>query len=284
MQNSTPPVRICLTSISRRMPDLHRVVSSLLAQDYPDFQVHLALSPEPYMLDEGVSVLPSTIDTLRGDPRLQIRFSTNTGPYRKLIGPLAACFGQDVLLATADDDTLYPGDWLVRMVERYQRHHCVIAYRGHQILTETDRYVRYRRWMTAKPQVRTGLALLPTGKDGVLYNARFFHPNVLDVATALHLAPTTDDLWWRWHAAAVGVPVHLINMDYTSDTLPEIASDGSLYDKFNRGGENDRVIERLETYGREKLGFSFLGPVSYQGQLEKRKSSADRSPTLTFAS
>ncbi|MEM9044964.1 MAG: glycosyltransferase [Pseudomonadota bacterium] len=284
MSKTFPHVRVCLTSISSRLSSLDLVLASLLAQDYPSFEVCLTLSSEPYMLDRGVAVLPSNLQRVREDQRLKIRFAVNTGPYRKLIGPLANCFGQDVLLATADDDTLYPPDWLVRMVEAYLRHHCVIAYRGHPILTEKDRYVRYRRWMTSKPQVRTGLSLLPTGKDGVLYNARFFHPQVLDIASARALAPTTDDLWWRWHSAAVGVPVHLINLDYTSETLPEVGSEDSLYDSFNRGGENDRVIDRLETYGREELEFSFLGPlVRHRDQSEKRKSSADTSAALMFA-
>ncbi|MEM8790446.1 MAG: glycosyltransferase family A protein [Pseudomonadota bacterium] len=281
---SFPHVRVCLTSISTRLARLDKVVSSLLAQDYPAFDVILSLSSEPKMLDEGVTRIPDDLRALTAEPRFQIGYTTNHGPYRKLMPVLAGAWGQDALFATADDDTLYPEDWLARLVERYLRYRCVIAYRGHPILTQRDGYARYRRWMTTKPEGSTALKLLPTGKDGVLYNARFFHPAVLDIATATTIAPTTDDLWWRWHSAAVGVPVHLINLDYTTDTLPELDDGPSLYDSFNRSGENDRVIARLETYGRERLGFSFLGPVSGKSnQVEKRKSPSYRSDALRFA-
>lgn len=255
-----PHISIGLTAISGRCATLHKTLCSLLAQDYPAFDVSLFISDHPHMLDDGIRRIPEEIHELRSasQGRLKLRYTANTGPYRKLMPLLARLRGAEGLVATADDDTLYPADWLARMVERYLRHRCIIAYRGHPMLYDKSQFLRYRRWMTSRSKIREGMFILPTGKDGILYNSRFFHPNVLNISRALALAPTTDDLWWRWHSAALGVPVHVINLDYTSDTLPEVDWNGSLYDTYNREGENDRVIARLAAYSREELGFDFL--------------------------
>lgn len=255
-----PFVSISLTSISRRLGTLHQTIGSLIAQDYPDFDVNLYLSSDPHMLDEGVTRLPEELDELLSGAgsRLKIYFTSNTGPYRKLLPLLAKNRGSSTLIATADDDTIYPPDWLARLVERYNTHRCIIAYRGHEMLHRQGSFTPYRRWMTTKSKQQSGLLLLPTGKDGVLYHSRFFHPAVMNIQAAAELAPTTDDLWWKWHSAAVGVPVHVINPDYTTDTLPEVDWQGSLYDTYNKAGENDRVIKRLDDYGSKKLGFSFF--------------------------
>ncbi|MBY8976494.1 glycosyltransferase family 2 protein [Rhodobacteraceae bacterium NNCM2] len=260
MRRETPHVSICLTSISGRCATLHQTIRSLLAQDYPAFDVTLYISDHAHMLDKGITRIPEALAGLRAesDGRFEILYTANTGPYRKLMPRLAGLRGREALVATADDDTLYPGDWLARLVERYVRHRCIISYRGHPMLHDETGFVRYRRWMTTRAKRREGMFLLPTGKDGVLYNSRFFHPAVLRVDRALELAPTTDDLWWRWHSAALGVPVHMINLDYATSTLPEVEWEGSLYDNYNRAGENDRVVARLSQYGREDLGFSFF--------------------------
>ncbi|MEM7237018.1 MAG: glycosyltransferase family A protein [Pseudomonadota bacterium] len=256
-------VQISLTSISRRLSSLHKTLENLLCQDYEAFDVSLYLSPDPYLLDDGVSVLSDEIDELkrRWPDRLRVAYTMNSGPYRKLLPALARAGLSDTLIATADDDTLYPDDWLSCLVDRYERHRCIIAYRGHEILFRDGGFQPYRRWMTHKSQASSGMRLLPTGKDGVLYNSRFFHPAVHNLTEARRIAPTTDDLWWKWHSAAVGVPVHLLHPDYTTGTLPEVSWGGSLYDNFNMAGENDRVIARLEEYGRDRLGFSFLEPA-----------------------
>ncbi|MEM6933999.1 MAG: glycosyltransferase family A protein, partial [Pseudomonadota bacterium] len=217
-------IHVSLTSISGRLPTVHETLASLICQDYPAFDVTLYLSSEPYLLDEGVSKVTEEVEDLqkRWPERLKIAYALNSGPYRKLLPELARAGLSDTLIASADDDTLYPEDWLSGLADHYNRHQCIIAYRGHEILLREGGYAPYRRWMTNKSTDSSSLRMLPTGKDGVLYNARFFHPAVRNFVDAKRLAPTTDDLWWKWHSAAVGVPVYVINPDYTSGTLPEV--------------------------------------------------------------
>lgn len=248
-------VIIGLTTMRRRLSTLHLTLTSLLQQDYPSFEVRVFVSRQPFLLDEGVVELPE--DCLQLDPsgeRLKWEWVNNIGPYRKLLPILAGADADDALIVTADDDTKYPADWLSRLVYFHQRHGGIVSYRGHRIRHEGNALSRYRKWMTGGIDENPSVLNLPTGKDGVLYRKKFFHSGVLDVGAALRICRTADDLWFKWHTVIYGVPVFLIETDYSVGTL-EVVNDGpSLYWSFNQGGENDRAVAALETYAEQKFG------------------------------
>jgi hypothetical protein len=164
-----------------------------------------------------------------------------------------------VLIATADDDTVYPRTWLSDLAAHHDRHRCIVSHRGHYMPRRKTGFWHYRKWMNHEAEEgqrgRPSLFNLPTGKDGVLYDPAFFHAAVLDVDTALAIAPTTDDLWFKWHTAARDVPVHIISPSYRQSTFPTITDGPSLYDAFNREGGNDKAVLALEAYAKERLGF-----------------------------
>lgn len=249
-------VDISLTSISSRLPTLPHTLRSLLRQSYGDLCVNLYLSHEPYLLDKGVEEIPEDIRALQDEAgeRLKITFCPNWGPYRKLLPLLHETWGQSRLIVTVDDDTIYPETWLQGMVDAYDTHRCVIGYRGHRINVRDGRIAHYRSWMRNPLEENPDLLILPTGKDGVLYNSAFFPINVLNITDALRTAPTVDDLWFRWHLLFNRIPVYLINMDYTSDTFDETGYDSSLYLNFNLGGGNDAAIARLQDYFQDQFG------------------------------
>lgn len=258
-------VTVSLTTISSRLNELPVVLESLLMQDYASFVVQLNWSEEPFLLDEGVRGLPENLKELaeRHANRLRLCRVPNIASYRKLLPILAANWGRHRLVATADDDTVYPSDWLSTMVKTYQEHRCIVCYRGHRMARTSRGFAPYRRWMTSRMENNPDIDLLPTGKDGVLYNTAYFHPAVLDYNTALEIAPTADDLWFKWHTAVHGVGVYCINPDYR-EGLAGLDTGESLYEEFNRTGRNDETLARLEQYGIETLDFAFgrYDPVS----------------------
>jgi len=251
-------IDISLTSISSRMATLCETLESLLAQDYGDLQIHLHLSREPYLLDKGVPELPADLIAFakKAGRRLQIHYCPNTGPYRKLVPYLYRNWGQSKLVVTADDDTIYPPHWLATLAAAHANYGCVIAYRGHRILHKDGKMQPYHSWMRSQIEENPGAMILPTGKDGILYDTAFFPVNVLNLKAALKIAPTADDLWFRWHLALNGVQTYLINMDYKSETFTETDYESSLYLNFNRSGSNDVAIETLESYFAQQFRFS----------------------------
>ena len=251
-------IDISLTSISSRMTTLHLTLMSLLDQSYSDIRINLYLSREPYLLDEGVDDVGEEIVALQkiAGERLRITYTRNTGPYRKLIPYLLENWGTSRLVVTVDDDTVYPKDWLQGLLYAYGRNGCSVAYRGHRIVTEGDGFAPYRSWMKSEILENPSPLILPTGKDGILYDTAFFPLNVLNMTDALRLAPTTDDLWFRWNLVMNGISVYIIKTDYTF-SFEESDYQSSLYLNFNRGGSNDVAIKELDRYFRGNHGFNF---------------------------
>ena len=253
-------VIVGLTSIRARLDKLHFTLASLLAQDYPRFEVRLFTSRDPFLLDEGCVSLPAECRALmREDRRLKWMQVPNIGPYRKLLPLLADPLEINSLIVTADDDTIYPAHWLSTLVHYYRRHRCIIGFRGHQMMKGEGHFLPYRRWMNQKITTNPSPLLLPTGKDGVLYHSSFFHPSVLDVRNALKLAQTADDLWFKWHTAVSRVPTYIVHTDYRSASLPDTNEGPSLYREFNAGGANDVTIAALEKYADARLGATLVG-------------------------
>lgn len=109
------------------------------------------------------------------------------------------------------------------------------------------------------------LLLLPTGKDGVLYNSAYFSPGVLDYQTARRLAPTADDIWFKWHTAMSDVSVYLATTDYRRSTLASIDDGGaSLYLKFNKDGGNDAIIGRIHQWAKTERSFDIVATAEGQ--------------------
>ena len=256
-----PQITISLTSISGRLPALAGTLRTLLRQDYPSFRIRLYLSHEPFLLDDGIRLPPEEIVTLaREDDRLDIRFVPNIGPYRKILPFLAETRGRRCIVATADDDTLYPADWLSGLYRAFRAYRCVVCYRGHYMRREGVNFAKYRQWMRNDVPRNPDLFNLPTGKDGVLYDTSFFDPRVLDYPRALRLASTADDLWLKWHYSATNmISTYIINDDYKANTFEHSDPEGGdgLYRSFNKDGGNDATIENLEAYFKDEFGRSF---------------------------
>ena len=251
-------VDVSLTTIATRLPTLARTLGSLLAQDHDDLRVHLWVSEAPHLLDAGIREIPADIAALEAGSggRLVIGRCPNWGPYRKLVPYLRRHWGEGRLVVTADDDTIYPAGWLGGLLDAWAAYGCCVAYRGHRMRVERGAIAAYRSWMRAPIEENPSRLLLPTGKDGVLYDTAFFEEGVLDMETAMRIAPTVDDLWFRWHLAMRGVPVHLISTDYETGSLAGAETDAadSLYLRYNLQGGNDAAIAALEAHFRARTG------------------------------
>ena len=175
----------------------------------------LSISEEPYALDEGIppDLLPKGLQRLCEQGKVSLRYVPNTGPYRKLLPVLEQSQGQELLVATADDDTLYPEDWLEGLVRTYDAKLCVVAYRCRAMRVSNGRFAPYHQWdrLPAEgsafgevPQTHHGLFTLPTGVKGVLYNTRFF-PDLALLRRLREIAPLQDDLVFRAATMCSGV-------------------------------------------------------------------------------
>ncbi|WP_156173864.1 hypothetical protein [Cupriavidus basilensis] len=273
---------VCLTTISSRLASVHKVVESILSAkfDLIDYEVRLYISNYPYLLDKGCGEITDQLKNLvrkeRG--RFSIHYVDNSGPYRKILPiinhvyslPPADFLGS--LIVTADDDTLYPKDWLDGLYRCFKERKCVIGYRARSIVFDGNSPDKYRKWdkvIRVNPSIRNVL----TGKDGVLYSPFHFHPKVRDVVSAVKYAPKADDLWLKAHTLVFGVGCFAIN-DALSDAFPSVEAGDpgpSLYESFNKRGGNDESVSRLNNYLVSNFGAGFFelckNPRQYPGYM-----------------
>ena len=263
------PVFISLTSIRGREGALQRTLDSLLAQQLPQdgrrIELHLFLSKEPYLLDRGFEALPGFLrwrmarSQLGPGLRLQVHWTANIGPYRKLLPLLERLSPEqqaaDPLLITSDDDTLYPRDWLRRMVAAQERWGCVVAFRGRQMLLESGEVLPYRDWRVNDLRLlEPSLLTVPTGKDGICYRLSQLDWRVWDVERALTIAGHADDLWFKTHTLLTNTPSVLLHHSM-SQQFTELSAQGialtrgvpgqpigqTLFLSINKRGGNDCI-------------------------------------------
>ena len=267
--STTGTLTVLLTTIDSRLPHLHRVIESLHQQEALPKEIRLYISREPYLLDKGISPDDPHLKELQKFPLLKVKWVDNTGPYRKIVPYLQEHFSHhvatDELFVTVDDDTLYPPEFLRVLLETYQKHDCVVAFRGRAMVLEAAEIASYPTWGIGLdfPSIRN----LPTGKDGVLYSTRFFTRDFVRLDDAIALAPTADDLWIKWQCGLNGVPAIVLNpiactSDYKGFPVVDYSKEyrgNSLYSSYNANsaqGKNDESVRKLEAYVKDLLGQS----------------------------
>lgn len=273
-------IDVTLTTIADRLHLLPRVIESLLEQSLAPASITVNVSDEPYLIDKGVAQDHPAIKNLGSLPGVSIHWTPNTGPYRKIIPYLARHFAGNPadpkLFVTVDDDTIYPRDFLATLYRHFAEKNCVVAFRGRSLTLVDHQVGPYDSWKLGTPEVSH--FNMPTGKDGVLYSTAFFTPDILDEAAFRALAPTTDDLWIKWHCAVNGVPAIVLNPEAatsdfrgfpTVDFSPEYRN-VSLYRVHNAtssGGKNNSAITALEQHFKARYGYCVADVL--QDQLEE---------------
>ncbi|MEE1672810.1 glycosyltransferase [Agarivorans aestuarii] len=266
---------ISLTTISSRIGMLHKVIESILIQDFEvEFDVILHVSREPYLLDEGIQELPHDLIELNKEfSNFNIRYVDNIGPYRKILPVLNDIhFGEANYdyVVTVDDDTVYPPSWLRKLYLRVVENDCVVAYRGRQLDTTKHRsFTNYRRWKHSCDDVLIpSIKTVGTGKDGIIYKPEYFHPNVLNVEDALKFCGHADDLWLKVHTALLGVKSVLINKSLNEE-FKDIGEgdDNTLYNIFNKKGGNDLALSNIQKYLVCKYGVNIIDVFDFNTSL-----------------
>ncbi|RDV26563.1 hypothetical protein DXV75_06090 [Alteromonas aestuariivivens] len=259
-------VIISLTTIHSRINSLHHVIQSLLGQNCTiPFQIKLFISKEAYLLDEGILDIPIELQALADQHgnKFSINYTKNLGPYRKFI-PLLKDYFQDkedfTYLVTVDDDTKYPSTWLQKLVDNAKVHNSVVAYRGRVLSCDQRSIHRYKKWTHSDESVLIpDIKTVGTGKDGIIYKPEYFHPDVIDIDTALRVCNHADDLWLKFYTAVNGVKSVLL-----ASSLQEAFEDmgtedeNTLYRKINKNGGNDQAVQNLMKYFLERYDLNML--------------------------
>ncbi|WP_146131641.1 glycosyltransferase family A protein [Chromobacterium amazonense] len=247
---------VSMTTISSRIDSITPCLKSLLEQNYDNYEVILNISESPYLIDAGIS---KEIAQREIPKDIKLSFVENTGPYRKLLPTLQNC-SDNTPIITVDDDVIYPNNFISTLITANSIYDCPIAFRGREITVNDKRINNYNGWKKNN-LTGSGMAKLPTGKDGILYRKRYFHKNVFNIDLAKKIAPTTDDIWFKWHTALNGFNSVLI-FNSLLESFDCVQTDGdSLFESFNKHTNNDHVIFNIENYMKIHYGWTLYSEI-----------------------
>lgn len=188
-------VVISLTTYPPRIKEVFYCLNSLLRQNIRPYKVILWLAETQFPNKD--SDLPSRILKLK-KYGLDIKYCPDYKSYKKIIE--TAKMYSDKIIVTADDDTLYPENWLKRLLETYSKYsNCIICYRAHEITFSSNGKIQsYKKWNSLSVNKKgPSFYLVPIGVGGILYPKNFFCDVDFNYNIIKKYAPTTDDIWLK---------------------------------------------------------------------------------------
>lgn len=202
-------VIVSLTTFPKRADKAHLCINSILRQTRPADMVLVFLAKDEFPSEESV---PEPIRRLRDEKLIDLRFCPNVRSYKKILYA-AREFADDIII-TADDDALYPENWIERLLALHAEYpNCVCCYRACEITLDENNlpkpYITY-------PKLSNGIKgpdflLMPTGVGGVLYPPKAFEGIELDEKKIAELCPNADDVWLHAVMMKKGIPTVKVN-------------------------------------------------------------------------
>lgn len=196
--NMTAKNIISLTTFPARINTVHLVIKTLLAQTVPADKVVLWLASEQFPKRE--QELPQSLLELTHQG-LEIKWCPDIKSYKKLI-PALEIFPTDNII-TADDDIIYPNDFLEQLLETHKHYpKDIIAHRVRKIAVRKNQILPYKKWRLSETRgifnfaFRGGYNNLLGGGGGVLYPPKSLDSNVFDSEKFMTLCKHQDDVWF----------------------------------------------------------------------------------------
>jgi SAM-dependent methyltransferase len=257
-----PKLVVSLTTIRSRMPNIRRVIESILSQSLPADAVVLAVSEDRFLLDEGIDreAIDAAIGDLVRQGLVEVVWTKNTGPYRKLLPAAERYHGSNTCIVTADDDVIYPRDWLLVLYREYLRTGCSTTFRGRQITYKNNEIEPYANWRIGGKSIHriSAMAILPTGKNGVLYHQSHIGEQFFD-AGFREVAPTGDDLAFKACLLIQGVGTRRVRVSEAEKLIRAIEIENVILSRRKtlwrqNANQNDQLWQNLISYVAEKYG------------------------------
>ena len=183
---------------------------------------------------------------------LEIRYTTDYGPHTKYYPycrAAAASPHHELQLVIADDDVLYPTDWLRTLIDSAASEPLpvIVAHRAHRIRVENGVVFPYKEWWWEAGTEFPSYANFATGVSGVLYPLEFIR-RVCDIQSAefTQCALLNDDLWLHSRSVLFEIPTKQVS--HTAALYAEHHPDAQTrLSNINVGGNNDVIVKNIYT-------------------------------------
>ena len=248
-----PNVMISLTSYPKRFPELDLCIKSLVNQRMKADRIVLWLGNDasPADADElRIKYAPYGVEVLRDAEQ-------NYFSHKKYYYAMRD-FPHDIVVA-ADDDLIYPPDWLESLYRSYLQHpECISARRVHRITwDEQGVALPYIRWLGEVKAKEPSHNLLATTGAGTLFPPGCLCEETINAEMFMKKAKNADDLWIKVMAVLSGVTIVWAKNTMIMPTTINLHQQDELTNINVANGKNDQIFRDLcDHYHLGKKDFS----------------------------
>jgi len=233
------PVMVSLTSYGPRIDSVAYAIESIAAGSTRPRRLVLWLDDA-----ERFAARPAALRRLerRG---VEVRLTANRGPHTKYYPSLPLAIADGLPLVTADDDILYPPQWLAGLVAAGREHPDVVnCYRASLVALREGRVAPYVDWPRCT-DTKASTAHFATGVSGVRYPVSMLEELARHGEDFLERCAKADDIWLHWVELRAGVGVRQVS--HRARHFPYIpgTQEGTLVSGNVGEGANDRYVAGL---------------------------------------
>jgi hypothetical protein len=178
---------------------------------------------------------------------LEIMLTENFGPHKKYYPYIALSGVLDTPLATADDDTIYPVNWLKRLKESYDADPAVVScYRAHVVRFDGKKLAPYKCWPWCRSTTPSFLNF-STGVSGTIYPPELLRQLKASGDGFKDICPRADDVWLHVHALRGGFKIKQLKPWAQSFLALPGTQEMALFLDNVHGAQNDLQIQKTYT-------------------------------------
>lgn len=256
-------VYISLTSIFNNQGILCQTLHSILKQTIKPDKICLYLSEEPYILDTGFKDKKITdselLNLINDNSIIDVRWVKNTGSYRKLLPLLKDKWNEECIIITIDDDTIYDCNLIKNLLDDYNKHNCVVGYRGYSPIIDEFGIIDYEKTLKVQPKIQPlSIENFLTGKGGILYKPEFFHKTgnlIFNDDIYLNTCDKQDDIWFYLVRILNNINCYLPRTNWCKQDL----TNSGLYINFNSKNNNNTIAFKKTIEKFKELDYNFNG-------------------------
>ena len=229
---------LSMTTQPHRLELVHYAIESIARGTRKPREFHLWISDE-----KSFSNRPSALHRLEARG-LEIHLTEDLGPHTKYYPYVHRATGFDAPLVTADDDVLYPEEWLERLIQGYEANSSAIhCFRAHRIRMANSRPTPYNSWAPCEDTRPSHLNLI-TGVSGVIYPPEYLLYLKQNGGDFRRYCPHADDIWLTVNALRGGFKIAQLDDTPRVFTTTPNSQTKRLYDLNVVLGENQVQLMR----------------------------------------
>lgn len=237
---------ISLTTYPARIDTVNQTIKTLLNQSFKPKKIVLVLGEDKFLNKEND--LPENLKTLLNDKFEILWTSKDLRSYTKLI-PTLKKYPNDIIV-TADDDIIYPKDWLENLYNAYKKSPNMIhCHRAHGIICDKKKGILpYLNWNWEMINVKPSFNNFLTGVGGVLYPPKTLYKDILNNELFIKLCPTADDIWFWAMAVLNGTKINVVKNNYYKLIKIDSVQKETLAQYNVSNGGNDKQLQNVIEY------------------------------------